>query len=139
MAASAGDGFRAPVDDPDRNRQMWPDSPSSVIGFCKRVTSLHDLLDAACDTAGIGWTGYLPGHVPIIDASPRSRMLKERLAREAGVRRSVGHRDPRDMRCNERSNVERVNAMPRTAAAAATSACAAMPGAVATRCSASWR
>ncbi len=77
----------------------------------ERVTNLHDLMDAACDTAGIGRTGRLLGHVPIIDVNPRSRILKEELAREAAVRRSVGHRDPKDARCNERSNVERVNAM----------------------------
>ncbi len=98
----------------------------------ERVTDLHDLMDAACDTAGIGRTGRLPGHVPIIDANPRSRILKEEQARETAVRESIGQRDPKDARCNERSNGGRVNAMPRTTAAAATSACAAMPGAVAT-------
>ncbi len=77
----------------------------------ERVTNLHDLTDAACDTAGIGWTGHLPGHVPIVDINPRDRIPKERLAREDRVRRSVGHRDPKDLRYNERSNVERVNAM----------------------------
>ncbi len=98
----------------------------------ERVTNLHDLMDAACDTAGIGRTGRLLGHVPIIDPNPRSRVARERLAREAAVRESVGQRDPKDARCNERSNGGRVNAMPRTTAAAATSACAAMPRAVAT-------
>ena len=33
-AAPGGDGFRAPADDPDRNRQVSLDSPSSVTGFC---------------------------------------------------------------------------------------------------------
>ncbi len=77
----------------------------------ERVTNLYDLMDAACDTAGIGWTGYLLGHVPIIDPNPRSRVAKERMAREAAVRESVGQRDPKDARCNERSNGGRVNAM----------------------------
>ncbi len=76
-----------------------------------RVTNLYDLMDAAYDTVEIGWHSYLLGHIPIIDPNPRSRVAKERMAREAAVRESIGQRDPKDARYNERSNVERVNAM----------------------------
>ena len=64
---------------------------------------------------------------------------EEQPTREDRMRRSVGQRDPKDARRNDRSNGGRVNAMPGTTAAAATSACAAMPGDVATRRPASWR
>ncbi len=34
------------------------------------MTNPHDLTDAACDTIGIGWTGYLSVQISIIDVNP---------------------------------------------------------------------
>jgi len=77
----------------------------------ERVTNLYDLMDSAYDAIEVGWHCYLQGHVPIIDVNPRDKTWKKKLAREAWARKQACHRDPRDVRYNERSNVERVNAM----------------------------
>ncbi len=76
-----------------------------------RVTNLYDLMDSAYDVPGIKDHSRSLGHVPIIDSNPRStRGLKEELKAEAKRRRRLGHSLAENVRYNERSTVERVNA-----------------------------
>ena len=76
-----------------------------------RVTNLYDLMDAAYDDAAIRQCSRDLGHVPIIDVNPRAAAgLKQELAQEAKRQRLVGHRLAEDLRYNERSTAERVNA-----------------------------
>lgn len=76
-----------------------------------RVTNLYDLMDSAYDVPEIREHSRSLGHVPIIDINPRStRGLKEELEAEKKRRRRVGHRPAEEMRYNERTTVERVNA-----------------------------
>jgi hypothetical protein len=76
-----------------------------------RVTNLYDLMDSAYDVPEIREHSRSLGHVPIIDINPRStRGLKEELKAEKKRRRRVGHRPAEEMRYNERTTVERVNA-----------------------------
>ena len=76
----------------------------------ERVTYLYELMDAAYDSEEIGWHSYLSGHVPIIDVNTRrNKEWKKELAREACARHCAGYSDPRKVRYNERSTVERVN------------------------------
>jgi hypothetical protein len=76
-----------------------------------RVTSLYDLMDSAYDDAAIHRHSRSLGHVPIIDINPRATAgLKQELAQEAKRQRLVGHRLAEDVRYNERSTAERVNA-----------------------------
>ena len=76
----------------------------------ERVTYLYELMDAAYDSEEIGWHSYLSGHVPIIDVNTRrDKEWKNERAREARARRCAGYADPRRVRYNERSTVERVN------------------------------
>src|SRR5271169_2500563 len=76
-----------------------------------RVTNLYDLMDSAYDVPEIREHSRALGHVAIIDINPRStRGLKEELKAEKKRRRLVGHRPAEEMRYNERTTVERVNA-----------------------------
>src|SRR5439155_307051 len=76
-----------------------------------RVTNLYDLMDAAYDDAAIHQHSRDLGHVPIIDVNPRATAgLKQDLAQEAKRQRLVGHRLAEDLRYDERSTAERVNA-----------------------------
>src|SRR4051794_5573081 len=76
-----------------------------------RVTNLYDLMDAAYDDAAIRQRSRDLGHVPIIDLNPRAAAgLKQELAQEARRQRLVGHRLAEDLRYDERSTAERVNA-----------------------------
>ena len=76
----------------------------------ERVTYLYELMDAAYDSKEIGRHSYLSGHVPIIDVNThRDKERKKERAREARARRCAGYSDPRRVRYNERSTVERVN------------------------------
>ncbi len=76
-----------------------------------RVTNLYDLMDSAYDVPEIKDHSRSLGHVPIIDSNPRStRGLKEELKAEAKRRRRLGHSLAENVRYNERSTVERVNA-----------------------------
>jgi hypothetical protein len=76
-----------------------------------RVVNLYDLMDSAYDAAEIEAHSRKLGHVPIIDVNPRrDAALKEELALEEKRLKLVGHRLAEDVRYNERSGAERVNA-----------------------------
>jgi len=76
-----------------------------------RVVNLYDLMDSAYDAAEIKAHSRKLGHVPIIDVNPRrDAALKEELALEEKRLKLVGHRLAEDVRYNERSGAERVNA-----------------------------
>ncbi len=76
-----------------------------------RLVNLYDLMDSAYDAAEIKAHSRALGYVPIIDVNPRrDAALKKQLAEEARRRALVGHRAAEDIRYNERSGAERVNA-----------------------------
>jgi hypothetical protein len=76
-----------------------------------RLVNLYDLMDSAYDAAEIKAHSRALGHVPIIDVNPRrNAALKQELTREEKRRKLVGHRAAEDIRYNERSSAERVNA-----------------------------
>ena len=50
------------------------------------------------------------GHVPIIDKNPRSTAIKEERESQARARKAAGCQLAEDIRYNERSGSERVNA-----------------------------
>jgi Transposase DDE domain/Transposase domain (DUF772) len=76
-----------------------------------RLVNLYDLMDSAYDAAEIKAHSRGLGHVPIIDVNPRrDAALKEELTTEERRRALVGHRAAEDIRYNERSSAERVNA-----------------------------
>jgi hypothetical protein len=76
-----------------------------------RLVNLYDLMDSAYDAAEIKTHSRKLGHVPIIDVNPRrDTALKQELAREEKRLKLVGHRLAEDIRYNERSGAERVNA-----------------------------
>lgn len=75
-----------------------------------RVSNLYDLMDSAYDAPEIRAKSRDLGHVPIIDRNPRSTTLKEELETEARARKVAGYQLAEDIRYNERSASERVNA-----------------------------
>jgi len=76
-----------------------------------RLINLYDLMDSAYDAAEIKAHSRSLGHVPIIDINPRrDAALKKELADEEKRRALVGHRAAEDIRYDERSGAERVNA-----------------------------
>ena len=75
-----------------------------------RVTNLYDLMDSAYDAPEIAAASRALGHVPIIDKNPRNAALKEELESEARARKAAGYTLAEDLRYNERSASERVNA-----------------------------
>lgn len=76
-----------------------------------RLVNLYDLMDSAYDAAEIKAHARALGHAPIIDVNPRRNIaLKQELALEAKRQALVGHRLAEDIRYNERSSAERVNA-----------------------------
>ena len=76
-----------------------------------RVTYLYELMDSAYDAPEIHRHGEQSGHVPIIDVNPRrDKALKELKEMEPRARAAVNIPDPRAIRYNNRSTVERVNA-----------------------------
>ncbi|MFZ0422831.1 MAG: transposase [Xanthobacteraceae bacterium] len=76
-----------------------------------RLVNLYDLMDSAYDAAEIKAHSRTLGHVPIIDVNPRrDAALKEEKAMKAKRRASSGHRTAEEIRYNERSSAERVNA-----------------------------
>ncbi len=77
----------------------------------KRVVNLYDLMDAAYDSPIIRRQSELLGHVPIIDVNPRrNKSLKEELLEEERRRNILNFKYPQEIRYNERTTVERVNA-----------------------------
>jgi hypothetical protein len=76
-----------------------------------RLVNLYDLMDSAYDATEIKAHSRGLGHVSIIDVNPRrDTALKQELALEEKRLKLVGHRLAQDVRYNERSSAERVNA-----------------------------
>jgi len=76
----------------------------------ERVTNLYDLMDSAYDAPEIKAKSVALGHVPIIQAHPRSVPGgKEAIATEALAQRTAGYTLAEDARYNARSAVERIN------------------------------
>jgi hypothetical protein len=76
-----------------------------------RVTNLYDLMDSAYDDAEIAAKSRALGHVPIIDPHPRGIPGgKKALAAEARARCRAGYEPAEEVRYNQRSSAERVNA-----------------------------
>jgi len=76
-----------------------------------RITSLYDLMDSAYDAEPIHEYSRNLGHVPIIDANPRrDTAAKAEKQAEQKRRQSLGYETAEDVRFNERTTVERVNA-----------------------------
>jgi hypothetical protein len=76
-----------------------------------RVTNLYDLMDSAYDAPEIRDKSRALGHVPIIDRHPRNVPGgKAEIKAEARGRKCAGYELAEDVRYNERSAAERVNA-----------------------------
>ena len=69
-----------------------------------RLTNLYDLMDSAYDAPEIEETSRALGHVPIIDGG------KAAAEAEARAKRIAGYEPAEDVRYNQRSSAERVNA-----------------------------
>lgn len=77
----------------------------------ERTTSLYDLMDAAYDAAEIRQHSRSLGHVPLIDINPRgNKALEEEREAEARRLKRIGFQLPEDVRYNQRTASERVNA-----------------------------
>jgi transposase len=77
----------------------------------ERVINLYDVMDSAYDVPQIHDMSRQLGHIPLIDVHPRrDQALKTEIAAENKRRRLVGHKAAEEIRYNERSTVERVNA-----------------------------
>jgi transposase len=76
----------------------------------RRVSNLYDLMDSAYDVPEIAAGSRALGHVPIIDKNPRNTAVKEELETEVRARKAAGYTLAEDVRYNERSASERVNA-----------------------------
>ena len=76
-----------------------------------RVINLYDLMDSAYDAPEISAKSRALGHVPIIDAHPRNVAGgKAEIKAEARARICAGYELAEDVRYNERTAAERVNA-----------------------------
>jgi hypothetical protein len=76
-----------------------------------RITSLYDLMDSAYDAEPIHAYSRSLGHVPIIDTNPRRDTAAQAEKQAEGKRRELlGYETAEDVRFNERTTVERVNA-----------------------------
>ena len=75
----------------------------------ERVTNLYDLMDSAYDAPEIRAKSIALGHVPIIDHKTR-RGEKAAIEAEARAKRFAGYEPAEDVRYNQRSSAERVNA-----------------------------
>ncbi len=77
----------------------------------KRVWNCYDLMDSAYDAPQIHTHSRGMGHVPIIDVNPRGNVeRKQTLAAEDKAWATIHLQRAEDLRYNERSTVERVNA-----------------------------
>jgi len=74
-----------------------------------RVTNLYDLMDSAYDAPEIAAHSRSLGRVPIIDHKTR-RGEKAAVEAEARAKRTAGYALAEDVRYNQRSSAERVNA-----------------------------
>lgn len=76
-----------------------------------RVVNFYDLMDSAYDVPEIGAKSRALGHVPIIDTHPRNVAGgKTEIKAEARARACAGYELAEDVRYNERTAAERVNA-----------------------------
>jgi len=75
----------------------------------ERTTNLYDLMDAAYDAEQIRQHSRSLGHVPLIDANPRSQEQQQQLEAEAQRLKRIGFQLPETLRYNERTSIERVN------------------------------
>ena len=76
----------------------------------QQVNSLYDLMDSAYDSPIIKKHSRSLGHVPIIGINPRgNKQKKQELKNESKRLKAINFNNPKDVRYNERSNVERVN------------------------------
>ena len=77
----------------------------------ERVVNLYDVMDSAYDVPQIHDMSRQLGHIPLIDVNPRrNQALKQEITAENKRCQSVGHKTAEEIRYNERSTVERVNA-----------------------------
>ena len=77
----------------------------------QRTINLYDLFDAAYSDKRIEDYSKFLNHVPIIDINPRRNAeLKNELETEAKARKKLNWKMPEEIRYNERTTVERVNA-----------------------------
>jgi hypothetical protein len=82
-----------------------------AVFTAQRVTNLYDLMDSAYDAEPIHQYSRNLGHIPIIDAHPRrDQERKAELEAEQKRQSILGFRFAEDIRFNERSTAERVNA-----------------------------
>jgi Transposase DDE domain/Transposase domain (DUF772) len=76
-----------------------------------RVANLYDLMDSAYDAEPIHNYSRGLGHIPIVDVNPRrDQACKAELVAEEKRCKTLGYRYAEDVRYNERTTVERVNA-----------------------------
>lgn len=76
-----------------------------------RVDSLYDIMDSAYDSPTIRHHSSQMGHVPIIDVNTRRNVaLRDELDSEKERFRLLNLKTPEEVRFNNRTNVERVNA-----------------------------
>jgi hypothetical protein len=82
-----------------------------AISTAQRVTHLYELMDSAYDAQLIHQFSRDSGHIPLIDANPRcDQQRKQELLDEQRRRKLLNHSSAEDIRYNERTTVERVNA-----------------------------
>jgi hypothetical protein len=75
-----------------------------------RVTNLYDVMDSAYDVPEIREHSRSLGHVPIIDPHPRTAPRKQAMATEHRCRKRLNFRTAEEVRYDERTAAERVNA-----------------------------
>jgi hypothetical protein len=76
-----------------------------------RITNLYDVMDSAYDAQAIQEYSLSLGHVPLMDVNPRrDTARKAELQAEEKRRRLLGCKTAEEVRYQERTTVERVNA-----------------------------
>jgi hypothetical protein len=75
-----------------------------------RVTNLYDVMDSAYDVPEIREHSRSLGHVPIIDPHPRTASRKKEMTAEESRKKRIHFRTAEEVRYNERTTAERVNA-----------------------------
>ena len=84
--------------------------PLSALS-AKKITNCYDLMDSAYDSPEIAAYSLRLNHVPLIDRNPRGdKALGERLDKELLARKTLHWAPAEQIRYNERSSAERVNA-----------------------------
>jgi Transposase DDE domain/Transposase domain (DUF772) len=76
-----------------------------------RIANLYDVMDSAYDAQAIQEYSLSLGHIPLIDVNPRrDTARKAELQAEEKRRRLLGYKTAEEVRYQERTTVERVNA-----------------------------